>query len=605
MAERIYRLLDKNDTTHNEKKAAFAIQSNAGDRVCIDLLDSFAMLPRQNENIDCARIVPFDRWDVERRETQSIGQNQFSLRFGNFVDAVHEFDHEFFKVTTLEANIMDPQHRCLMSSLARIKGAYLSQTAISIGIAKMEDSWDILHSTECLIKEGNGMVSTARSAGAAAGRLSFTFNFSGPSISIDTACSSSLVALKILCDDKFQKVGTHGFAGGVSLPMNVRTSMMLAASSMLAVDGRCKTLDSSANGYGRAEGCIMVKIRFRHIRNDNSVFEESIQARLVSTAVNQDGCSSSLTAPYGPSQENLFRMAMHYANIYPSHINITGTHGTGTALGDPIEINALTRAIAQSRSSITLPSSKATYGHSETASGLLGMIFNIQILEKQQVYNYPTLRALNKHVEGPLTQASQTIRICRQAQPLGTIKEPNIASVSAFAFQGTNAMAIIEQQEKQKKIFTSIWVPNQKPCMQYTAGHPIFRRISSMRKLFTIQCKHVSPLIHLIEHRVRNRPIMPASCYLEVMMSVATTLRNTMGAEIQHTTFKRPFELQEDDFKVSCDILSGEIAVKSEKSASHKQDYCSARFKTRQEYVNYFTISTSRPTLPQPLCNYH
>ena len=92
-----------------------------------------------------------------------------------------------------------------------------------------------------------------------------------------------------------------------------------------------------------------------------------MQARLASTVVNQDGSSSSLTAPYGPSQESLFRKAVHYADILPSRLNITGTHGTGTALGDPIEISALTRALAQSNTTVTLPSSKATYGHSETA----------------------------------------------------------------------------------------------------------------------------------------------------------------------------------------------------------------------------------------------
>ena len=582
MAERIHKLVGKNTALQNGTEQPYEKVTKANDRVFIDILDSFAMLHRQQGDTDCARTVPFDRWNVEHRDTLSRLKDHSSLRFGSFVDDIHQFDTQFFRVTNLEANIMDPQHRCLMYSLARIKGAHLADTAISIGIAKLEDPWDILHSTDNLIREGNGMVSTARSAGAASGRLSFTFNFSGPSISIDTACSSSLVALKTLCDDTYQNRVSHGFVGGVSLPLNIRTSMMLAASSMLAVDGRCKTLDSSANGYGRAEGCVMLKLQISHSEES----PENMQARLASTVVNQDGSSSSLTAPYGPSQESLFRKAVHYADILPSRLNITGTHGTGTALGDPIEISALTRALAQSNTTVTLPSSKATYGHSETASGLLGMFYNLHILEKQRLCHYPSLIALNEHVKGPLNQASKHVRICRQAQPLGTITEPYFASVSAFAFQGTNALAIIEQQRRTEEKFSPPWIPEPKICMRYPAGHPLFKQILSTNTVLRIECNHTNPSIHLVEHRVRNHPIMPASCYLEVMMSVASTLTSRMDVAIQNITFKRPFKLREERFKISCDIISGDIGITPENILSDGQEFCSAGFTLCHEYVN-------------------
>lgn len=551
----------------------------------INLLDFSAMMPSVYEDTDCARTVPLDRWDIERSQGLTRGPNALSMRFGNFVKDLYAFDNEIFRVTQMEAEILDPQQRCLMSTLADIKKEYLSNTAISIGIGKLEDPWHILKSTDHLIKEGNGMVSTSRSAAAAAGRLSFTFGYTGPCFSIDTACSSSLVALKFLYDTMISQYKFHGFAGGVSLPMSLRTSLMLATSSMLARDGRCKTMDSMADGYGRAESCCMIKLATSDSLNHTG--ETMIQAKLVANACNQDGSSSSLTAPFGPSQESLIRELLGQTRLSASTINAFGMHGTGTALGDPIEVNALFRVFKTPAVPLRLVSSKATYGHAETASGLLGLIFNLSVLSQKHVYQFSNLRTLNMHAQAPIQQAAGLAQIPRQAQPLVTRDQRMFATVSAFAFQGSNASSVIEKNgENHIQLCQSLWA-YKKVFMPHPVGHELLERvIFHAASSIIFSCTTMNLKLQLLDHRVRNNPVMPAAGCLDVMQGLATVLRRESAGVFQEIAFIRPFLLHNQHFHVSWHTLRGQIKVYSDqKFADQPTDFSTAFFRKRNQYV--------------------
>ena len=591
MAEKIYSMTYRDEPPPKQTRLhTLEAQLSHTNSVSINILNSSAMLPLIGQYEDCARAVPFDRWDMEQDGKLGHGKHKYTLRFASFVNNIYEFDNELFRVSIMEANIMDPQHRCLLQTLGKIKGEYLRQTAISIGIAKLEDPWQVLLSTENLIKEGNGMVSTSRSAGAAAGRLSYTFNYSGPCMSIDTACSSSLVALKTMCSGPHME-RSHGFAGGVSLPINNRTSMMLAASSMLSIDGRCKTLDSSANGYGRAEACLVMKLEFLPGSNSILNIDRDIQAKIASTAVNQDGSSSSLTAPYGPSQEALLHMAITQAGISPSQLDITGMHGTGTALGDPIEVNALTRTIAPDSDMMTIGSSKATYGHSETASGLLGLFYNLVMLETQRLHPIPTLRDLNKYVRVPLETSGNSKRIGRQRQPLIPHTYNSFASVSSFAFQGTNALTVVERYNAQKFGHQAPFVPKSNYCIQYPHGHPLIERIDSSEGQLKVRCSYKHPSLRLSEHRVKNVPVMPASGFLEAMLGIITTVNADYVSPMIHSiTFMRAFILHNVEFVVSWDLSKASINVEPGQSYATRERFCSACIQTYNEYVDFLTL---------------
>ena len=369
------------------------------------------------------------------------GENYgYGSRFGSFLEDIDEFDGSHFGISHGEANLIDPQHRILLETACEVihqvgyDAIHSSKSAVYVGIQHME--YAALAAPH--LRSIGPYSATSGSFSVAAGRISFAFGLKGPAVSIDTACSSAMVAVHNASFDLRTLQVPVSMAAGVNLILSESTSMATNAAGMLSPGGRCKALDAAADGYSRAEACVAVVLA--PIMNTINVGD----AVLWGTAVNQDGRSNSLTAPNGPAQESVINDAIKAACTSPTLIRMLQMHGTGTALGDPIEVGAALAALRPCR--IRLDAAKSRVGHTEPVSGLVGL-HHASIMIKQGMLNGNCqLRELNPLVASAIEGTFEQYKIAQCAayrQPGGHFTDTSLTGISAFAFQGTNSHALI------------------------------------------------------------------------------------------------------------------------------------------------------------------
>ncbi len=388
------------------------------------------------QGLSAIREVPEGRWPAS-------GSRE---RWGGFLDDIDRFDAAFFGITPKEAVRMDPQQRLLLEvawetlehagySADNLRG---SSTGVFVGISSTDYSLAQLTAYEDL----NAYSATGNALCIAANRLSYVFDWRGPSNAVDSACSSSLVALHQACQSIRAGDCNLALAGGVNMLLIPHWSKVFAEANMLAEDGRCKTFDESADGYVRGEGCGLVLLkRLSDARRDG----DNVLAVIHGSAVNQDGRSNGLTAPNGPAQEAVIKMALSQAGIDPTQIAYVEAHGTGTVLGDPIEFQALQRVYGQTATPpCALASVKTNIGHLEAAAGIAGLIKTVLSLRHHSIPPHRNFKRLNPSINldssrffipDQLTQWPET--------------EQSYAAVSSFGFGGTNAHVVIGAGDPQ------------------------------------------------------------------------------------------------------------------------------------------------------------
>ncbi|NJK64508.1 MAG: polyketide synthase, partial [Synechococcaceae cyanobacterium SM2_3_1] len=355
---------------------------------------------------DAISPVPSDRWDRDRYydpDPQSPGK--MSTREGGFLAEVDQFDPQFFEISPRETLTLDPQQRLLLEVAwealehANLPASRLfkSLTGVFIGISTSDYKERHLVALEDPMQ--TAYLGTGNTLSTASGRLSYVLGLTGPNLAVDTACSSSLVALHLACQSLRQKECHLALVGGVNLVLSPVTNIIFSKAGMLAKDGRCKTFDAAADGYGRGEGCgVVVLKRLSDAQRDGDV----ILGLIRSTAVNQDGPSGGLTVPNGPSQEAVIRQALSNGGVDPKIVHYIEAHGTGTSLGDPIELAAL-GAVFQDSHSATDPlivgSAKTNFGHLEAAAGVAGLIKVILSLHHEEIPPHLHLQNPNPHVD--------------------------------------------------------------------------------------------------------------------------------------------------------------------------------------------------------------
>lgn len=383
-------------------------------------------------------------------------KNWVSQNFGAFIEGVHRFDENIFGVSKSEASFMDPQQRILLECVYQVIGCMtedLSSCAVAVGVSYNEYFLNLLN------MDNSGLIATSGTLSVLSGRVSYTFDLNGPSKSIDTACSSSLVCIHLCATSSMANGSRNALACGINLLLRHETSWVLAGARMLSEDGRCKTLDRGADGYGRAEGCAV------HLLTVESLQEDSqITIFLAGTSVGQDGRSSSLTAPNGPAQQRVIRGALKGASETSLSIDMIEMHGTGTALGDPIEIGALS-AIFGGNASLRLQAVKSTTLHSEPAAGAIGMINGIEAVFRSTTSIFANLVHLNVYVSRALSFMTRNVfQVPRTMGPAANRMKSSkqFIGVSSFAFQGTNTHVIV----KKMPGLTSARVTNRKCPLQ-------------------------------------------------------------------------------------------------------------------------------------------
>ncbi len=367
--------------------------------------------------------------------------------FGAYLTGLDRFDAEFFRIAPVEAEFMDPQHRLLLEvswealenagrDPAGLRG---SRTGVWVGI--MNADYGSLVSSSGEAAAESFYLSTGNGAAAASGRVAFALGFRGPAIAVDTACSSSLVTIHQAAAALARGEVDLALAGGVNAIVIPDLTRLFEHASLLAPDGRCKTFDARADGYVRGEGCgVLVLKRLSDAERDG----DRILGVLLGSAVNQDGASAGLTVPNGPAQEDVIREALARAGVAPSGVDYLEAHGTGTELGDPIEVRAAASVYGEGREAerpLLLGSVKTNVGHLESAAGVAGVIKVLLSLRAGVIPKHLHFETPNPRIEWeelPVRVVSETM-----AWP-ETEGRPRRAGVSSFSLSGTNAHLVLE-----------------------------------------------------------------------------------------------------------------------------------------------------------------
>jgi len=399
------------------------------------------------DGVDAVREVPPDRWDVDAYyDPDADAPGKVYCRNAAMVDTalVEQFSPEFFGIAPREAERMDPQQRMLLEVCwealenaavppERVRG---SRTGLFVGSC-----------TDDYLQLFNNLVDPARidgytSLGTArcitVGRVSYLLGLEGPAIQLDTACSSSLVAVHQACLSLRSGECDMALVGGVNLQLSPAWTIGLCKLKALAPDGRCRTFDASADGFGRGEGCGILVLK---PLSAALAAGDRILAVVRGTAINHDGRSSGLTVPSQMAQEKLLREALRAARVQPDEIDYVEAHGTGTVLGDPVEMGALASVFDQRRQPLWVGSVKTNIGHLEAAAGVAGLMKIILALEHEAIPPNLHFRDPNPHIPWKEFPA----RVPTQLTPWPRGDRARLAGVSSFGFSGTNAHVIVEE----------------------------------------------------------------------------------------------------------------------------------------------------------------
>jgi len=391
--------------------------------------------------------VPKTRWDnALYYDPEPKKQGKLCANAGGFLKDIDQFDPSFFRITPREAISLDPQQRLLLElNWEALEHAGLSaenlagsQTGLFTGISSHD--YETLQLKQETAKTCDFYFSTGNSASTAVGRLAYFFDFHGPAIAVDTACSSSLVAVHSACQSLRTKECDLALASGVNLLLTPEHNIAFSSAGLLAPDGRCKTFDANADGYVFSEGCAAIVLkRLPQALDDN----DNILGIIRHSAVNQDGRSNGLTAPNGDAQEALIRQTLS-VGIKPSEVSYVETHGTGTPLGDTIEVKALENVYGEDRANdnpLIIGSVKTNIGHTEAVSGLAGLIKIVLSMQNHCIPKHLNFQKLDPNIA--LDQIPAIIPV--ENMPWKRTKKARLAGINTFSFSGTNAHVILEE----------------------------------------------------------------------------------------------------------------------------------------------------------------
>ncbi len=391
-------------------------------------------------------IGPFPaRWagrDLYNPDPEAFGRSY--AREGGFVDGIENFDAELFGISPREARSMDPQQRLLLEVAWELFerhgmppiGAGTRNIGVYVGAMRADYASGLAANTEL-----DGYHGTGISGSVMSGRVAYVFGLNGPAMTVDTACSSSLVAIHMAVRALRSGECELALAGGVTLMCEPGMFIESSRLGAMSPDGRCKSFDADADGGGWAEGCGLVLLK---PLADAQADGDRILAVVRGTAVNQDGASAGLTVPHGPSQTRVIRAALADARASVEDIDAIDAHGTGTRLGDPIEVGALAQVFSggvDRATPVMLGSLKSNIGHTQAAAGVLSVIKMVLAMQNEMLP-----RTLHVDSPSPMVDWSRSgLELLRMARPWPRRTRSRMVGVSSFGISGTNAHIVLEE----------------------------------------------------------------------------------------------------------------------------------------------------------------
>lgn len=396
------------------------------------------------DGVDAISEIPPDRWNLAAfYDADPDAPGKTNSRWGGFLPAIDQFDAGFFGISPREAALMDPQQRLLLETAWEsledagfvtdpVQG---TDTGVFVGISTSDYS-----QIQASFTDKTSITPHTTTGGVlsiAANRISYLFNLHGPSFVVDTACSSSLVAVHLACQSLRRGECRYALAGGVNAIVIPDTFVGFSRMGMLSPDGRCKAFDARGNGFVRGEGAGVLVLKPLTAAQAEG---DRIYAVIRGSAVNQDGRTGSLTVPGRAAQERLIRSACHEAGVRPEDIAYIEAHGTGTAVGDPIEAAAIGAVLGTdpTRKECLVGSVKTNIGHLEAGSGLAGIIKTALVLHHGEVP--PNLHFEHPNPDIDFAGWKLRVPVARELLP----RPDALGGVNSFGFGGTNAHVILQ-----------------------------------------------------------------------------------------------------------------------------------------------------------------
>jgi len=392
------------------------------------------------DGVDAVGPIPSDRWDAAAwYDPTPATPGRTVARTGGFLDDLASFEPDLFGIAPREAHALDPQQRLLLEvswealERAGVAPDRLAGTSagVFVGIGRSE-YWDRLrdpsaaHSADSYPWAGTGNESSF-----AAGRIAYALGVRGPTMAVNTACSSSLVAVHLAVQALRRGETSLALVGGVNALLSPESMVYLSQIRALSPSGRCRPFDAGADGYVRGEGCgVLVLQPLSQARAEG----RRVLAVIEGTAVGHDGAASGLTVPSGTAQQEVLRAALRDAGVEPHEVDLLEAHGTGTSLGDPIELGAVRAVYGDRETPLIVGSVKSQIGHLETAAGVAGLMKLVLALQHHQVPGTLHLHELNPALptDFPLHLPSRT-----------EAWDGSRAAVSSFGISGTNAHVVV------------------------------------------------------------------------------------------------------------------------------------------------------------------
>ncbi|NSB14158.1 SDR family NAD(P)-dependent oxidoreductase [Clostridium beijerinckii] len=414
-------------------------------------LEGFWQKIRRGENL--IKEIPSDHWDYTKwYDPDMDSEGKTYCKWGSFIEDVDKFDPEFFNISPAEAEWIDPQLRLLLENIYstgedsgyinKLKG---SNTGMFIGVC-CHDYKDLINESYDNI---NPYVELGNSQTVLANRISFLFDINGPSMAIDTACSSSLVALHNACTAIKNKECDMAFVAGANLLLSPYHYRYFSSIKALSKTGLCHAFDEAADGYvpGEFIGSILLKPLKQAIKDN-----DHIHAVIKGSASLHGGYTPSFTAPSVEGEENVIVKAWENANIDPNTISYIEAHGTGTKLGDPIEINGLKKAFkrySDKEHFCAIGSAKVNIGHTEGAAGIAGILKVIMQMKHNEIPPLPVTKGLNKYIK----LNKSPLYINREVEEWTTQGDvPRRAGISSFGISGSYAHVVLEEYVNNSNI---------------------------------------------------------------------------------------------------------------------------------------------------------
>ncbi len=409
---------------------------------------------------DCITEIPKHRWDINRffdPDPEKAAAGKMYARWGAFLDDVDKFDPLFFNIAPLEAELMDPQERLFLETawtvledagytrrdLARwVRREYATNVGVFVGVTS--------NSYAAVARDsGHGRAVPTTLPWSLANRVSYLFNFNGPSIPVDTACSSSLTAIHLACEAIRRGECQQAIAGGVNLYLHPSRYVSLCLTRMLSTDGKCRAFGEGGSGFvpGEGVGAVFLKPLSLALADRDHIY-----GVIKGSAVNHGGRTNGYTVPNPVAQSDLIKRALREANVEPRTLTYLEAHGTGTSLGDPIELAGLTKAFTEAGDEppvaglCALGSVKTNIGHLESAAGIAGLTKVLLQFKAGELVPSLHCEAVNPNI----TLEGTPFRLQRRLEPWSPLvindeTWPRRAGISSFGAGGANAHLVVEE----------------------------------------------------------------------------------------------------------------------------------------------------------------